>query len=413
MRIAVWHNLPSGGGKRALYYHVKGLAERGHHLEAWCPSSADRNYLPLGDICTEHVLPLPESRGMASVARRYSRKRYLLEVMDRHCRECARQINAQGFDILFANSCLFFATNPIAKYSKIPSVLYLQEPYRLLYEALPRLPWAAPEFSNDDSQTRSRLGNRFKDFVRIGELRIQVREEVKNAAAFGQILVNSLFSRESVGRAYGLESEVCYLGIDTSHFRPTGEPTENYVLGLGGLHFNKGVDRAIRAVAQVPAEKRPQLVWVANFSNPEEESLVRALAGECGVDFALKVSITDAELVSLLSRASLLIYTSRLEPFGYAPLEANACGTPVVAVAEGGVRETVRNEINGLLVEGAAPRQLASAIERIVNDTVLAGKLREQGLKYVRTQWSLAAAIDRLENRLLSTIATRGAIKVG
>jgi len=35
MKIAVWHNLPSGGGKRALYHHVRGLVERGHRVESW------------------------------------------------------------------------------------------------------------------------------------------------------------------------------------------------------------------------------------------------------------------------------------------------------------------------------------------------------------------------------------------
>ena len=57
MRIAVWNNLPSGGGKRALYHHVKGLVERGHHVESWCPPTADRTYLPLSELVEEHVVP--------------------------------------------------------------------------------------------------------------------------------------------------------------------------------------------------------------------------------------------------------------------------------------------------------------------------------------------------------------------
>mgnify|MGYP003343066273 CR=1 FL=1 len=58
MRIAVWHNLPSGGGKRALWNHVRGLLARGHHVEAFCPAPAAGGYLPLGDLCPEHALPL-------------------------------------------------------------------------------------------------------------------------------------------------------------------------------------------------------------------------------------------------------------------------------------------------------------------------------------------------------------------
>ena len=70
MRIAVWHNLPSGGGKRALYYHVRGLVERGHSVEAWCPSTSDRNYLPLSELITEHVVPIDIPQRNKFVARR-------------------------------------------------------------------------------------------------------------------------------------------------------------------------------------------------------------------------------------------------------------------------------------------------------------------------------------------------------
>jgi len=41
MRIAVWHNLPSGGAKRALYDHVRGLVDRGHSIESWCLPTSD------------------------------------------------------------------------------------------------------------------------------------------------------------------------------------------------------------------------------------------------------------------------------------------------------------------------------------------------------------------------------------
>ena len=58
MRIAVWHNLPSGGGKRALDYHVRGLVEKGHSVEAWCPSTNNRTYLPLSNLIREHLVPI-------------------------------------------------------------------------------------------------------------------------------------------------------------------------------------------------------------------------------------------------------------------------------------------------------------------------------------------------------------------
>src|SRR3954451_3943143 len=57
MRIAVWHNLPSGGGKRALYSQIAALLQRGHSVESWCPPSADPDFLPLSQLIPERRMP--------------------------------------------------------------------------------------------------------------------------------------------------------------------------------------------------------------------------------------------------------------------------------------------------------------------------------------------------------------------
>src|SRR6266480_4302735 len=111
MRIAVWHNLPSGGGKRALYYHVRGLVERGHSVEAWCPTSSDRTYLPLSELITEHVLPIDTdqrdnfpARGV--LGQPYGEQLRAAKALDQHCQRCADQINRRTFDVVFANSSI-------------------------------------------------------------------------------------------------------------------------------------------------------------------------------------------------------------------------------------------------------------------------------------------------------------------
>src|SRR6478672_2084710 len=106
MRIAVWHNLPSGGGKRALYDHVKGLIDRGHYVEAWCPPTADQTYLPLNKLCNETVIPLSTARPWPWLRRGrvlvdYWEMSEMLSAMDDHCRQCAAQINRGAFDLLF------------------------------------------------------------------------------------------------------------------------------------------------------------------------------------------------------------------------------------------------------------------------------------------------------------------------
>jgi glycosyltransferase involved in cell wall biosynthesis len=361
-------------------------------------------------LITEHVVPIDKQAlkegGRWSSPRSSSIMQRRLAAMDQHCRACAEQINRGRFDVLLANGCVFFRMPPLARHVKIPRAVYLQEPFRWLYEALPKLPWVAP--AHRGWSPRSCRGF-VADLFHTHSLRIQMREEITNAEAFDRILVNSLYSRESVLRAYGLDSSVCYLGIDVQQFKPSGEAPEPFVIGLGSLSYAKGPDRAIRAVGNIRASLRPRLIWVGNISDSAYEHDLKKLAAELGVQLSIKVMVTDKELRSLLSRAALLVYTSRLEPFGLAPLEANACGTPVVAIAEGGVRETVESEVNGFLVNDADPAGLARAMERLLADPALSDRLRQQALKNVREKWSMSAAIDRLESSLAALVAERAA----
>jgi glycosyltransferase involved in cell wall biosynthesis len=329
----------------------------------------------------------------------------LLREMAAHCQECVRQMSEKQFDILFANSCAFFATSPIARYARIPTVLYLHEPHRRFYEALPELPWLAPSMPERGQRSCYKL-RLLTNTVWLHGLRIQAREEVTNAKAFDRILANSLYSRESILRAYGVESRVCYLGVDTEHFRPTGEPVENYLVGLGAINYNKGVDRAIRAVGALSRGVRPKLLWVGNHANPGYVEEVQNQAKALGVEFEVRILVSDNELVALLSRAAAMLYTSRLEPFGLAPLEANACGVPVVAIAEGGVRESIEHGVNGLLVPSDSPREIAAAISAILDDPARASEMRRKARESVMSRWGLEAAVSRLEAALENVAAS-------
>lgn len=415
MKIAVWYNLPSGGAKRALYYHVRGLVERGHTVEAWCPPIKGHSTLPLGEMIEEHVVPLDWKPGRFD---EYVKRTPILEqdirstelsklkAQDEHCRRCGDEINRGGFDVLFANTTVIQAVSSIGRYVETAKVLYLQEPSRGFYEAGPNgLPWLAIP-SRERAWLRPRyVAWRLINSFGIRQFRTLAREEYLSAKAFDEILVNSYFSRESVLRAYGLDSKVCYLGVDTELFVNRRLERENFVVGLGEINRHKNVRFVIEALGRV-RPPRPRLVWVGNatYSNYLEE--MRQLAASLGVDFEPRVQITDDELVTLLNRAALMAYAPRLEPFGFAPLEANACGTPVVAVAEGGVRETVVDDYSGLLV-APEPQAMADAIERLLNDKAYAQQLGENGARMVSEKWSLAASVDRIERYLEQSISAK------
>jgi glycosyltransferase involved in cell wall biosynthesis len=408
MRIAVWHNLPSGGGKRALYDHVQGLVARGHYIESWCPPTADQEFLSIGDLVLEHTVPLDTMdsltrRAMARLSGGGTLIPATLKALDVHSRSCAQQIDELGFDVLLAGSGLPFAVTGLARYVKGPTLLYLQEPYRPLYEALPRLPWPAPPDLKGFRLHAVR--DRLIDVIRMHALRIQAREELQGVQAYDRVLANSYFSRESMLRAYGLEATVCYLGVDTERYQDRGLARKRQVVGLAAFRPHKRIEVVIEAVAQI-RPPRPALSWIGDFARPDYLRQLVALAERRGVAFTPHLAISHEEVVRILNEAAVMAYAPRLEPFGYAPLEAAACGLPVVAQAEGGVRETVIDGETGFLVDNDGDLHLA--LQRILNDDVLAHRMGAAARRRAESMWSLSAATDRLESHLVKLVEEKG-----
>ncbi len=406
MKIAVWHNLHSGGGSRALQYHIQGLVEQGHEVEIWADKPDAGGFMHLSNRVKLHKVPLEYDEYQTSLKERFAsvffEKDINIKSMEMHCQACALEINQGGFDVLFANSCFYYGVPFISRYVKIPKILYLGEPNRYLYEAMPEQVWEAPE-EITNKWTSKFWVYFFSNTWRTNKFRVYVREERKNFQAFDKVLVNSYFSMESCKRAYGLLSEVCYLGVDDSLFKPTNhvEPI-SYVIGLGGFYGHKNPELAIRSVGEVK-ENRPKLLWIGNMMDERYWLEMVELARSLDVTLEVKKMVTDERLVQLLSGAICMIYSSNLEPFGFAPLEANACGTPVIAVAEGGVRETIIHGKNGFLVN-QNPKEIAKYISELSNNQDLRTKIANFAVTNVRENWSLASCSERINKAIESLV---------
>jgi glycosyltransferase involved in cell wall biosynthesis len=405
MKIAVWHNLPSGGGKRALYYHVRGLAERGHKLACWSLDTSDRSYLPLSEFAPERIIsPEPVNRPLklsSKLAPQYNDAISRMQAFDAACNQCAQEIAAGDFDLLFANTAIHYGVPYIMRHLQIKKVLYLQEPCRFLYEAAPTLPWISRAPNDLYDVELLQLIQFLPDFPELQVLRLQAKQEWLNAHASDVILVNSYFSRESVLRAYGVDATVCYLGVDTTLFRDLDLPKEDFVVGLGSFDSIKRIELAIETVALLRQPRR--LVWIGNSGKEDYMSNLSDLAQTLGVALDMKLNVTDSELVALLNKANLMLCTSRLEPFGFGVLEANACGLAVVAVREGGFRETIQHGLNGFLVDADA-KSIASAATQILEDPALAKQMGGTAVSMMKRAWNVEASIDRLETILQQVV---------
>jgi glycosyltransferase involved in cell wall biosynthesis len=101
------------------------------------------------------------------------------------------------------------------------------------------------------------------------------------------------------------------------------------------------------------------------------------------------------DVAAAYASADVLVFPSLSETFGLAPLEAMACGLPVIATTVGGLVDTVRDGVNALTYDPAAPHQITAQLERLRGDPALRQRLREGALAHARGRdWQ--ATMDQL-----------------
>ena len=198
-------------------------------------------------------------------------------------------------------------------------------------------------------------------------------------------------------------------GVDTEVFRPLAEgeagggDARPALVTVGRLHPLKGFDLAIAAVAELleradPPPERCPVLRIVGDPPPDGDDYVRALhaavdrAGLDGTVFFDGSQRRD-ELAETLRRAAIVLIPSHSETFGLVTLEAAASGVPVIARAVGGLREAVRHEATGLLIESDDPAVWADEIEQVLADRELAGRMGRAGRESALTHdWRASAA---------------------
>ncbi|ALM76389.1 glycosyltransferase [Thermococcus barophilus] len=186
-------------------------------------------------------------------------------------------------------------------------------------------------------------------------------------------------------------------------FRPLRVPKDNFVLSVGSCTPSKGFDFIIRSLSRINSKIRPKLIIVSNTIDKDWKIYLEQLATKLNVKLEIKTLIRDYELVHLYNRAKLVVYAPYLEPFGLVPLEAMACGTPVVAVREGGVRESIIDNKTGILVD-RDEEEFAEAIVELLLDDEKREKMGQNGIDTVHSFWTLEHAGERLLNHLIRAI---------
>ncbi len=182
--------------------------------------------------------------------------------------------------------------------------------------------------------------------------------------------------------------EVVANAVDDTIRRSTPAPLvgEPVLVVLGRLHPNKGIDVLLRAAALLLPAHAGLRVLIAGHDDPgargERDRLEAMVAGTSLAGRAEFLGFRD-RVEEVIARGRVYVQPSRFEPQGLAILEAMAVGVAVVATDVGGVPEVVVDGVNGLLVRPDDAASLATAIERLLTDSVLAERLRQAAFETV------------------------------
>ncbi|WP_026373980.1 glycosyltransferase [Agrococcus lahaulensis] len=166
-------------------------------------------------------------------------------------------------------------------------------------------------------------------------------------------------------------------------------PEQGLIAVVGRVQPLKGQDLAVRMLEHLP----DAVLVIAGDAVPGDERYLESLhdiAREVGVEGRVRHigSLERDALAQLLDAADVVVVPSRTESFGLVPLEAAACGTPVVAARVGGLCESVVDGETGVLIDGRDPEEWADAVDAILGDTELALELGLAGRRAAtRRDW--------------------------
>jgi glycosyltransferase involved in cell wall biosynthesis len=188
---------------------------------------------------------------------------------------------------------------------------------------------------------------------------IQRRFDQRSIRQVDIIVANSKNVQARIRKTYNRDARVIYPPVDTSRFSTTGYG--DFWLSVNRIYPEKRIDLQLDVFRNLPEEK---LIIAGGYALGDHATrYLKKISDNLPPNVTMAGEVTEQELLFLYATCKGLICTAMDEDFGLTPLEAMASGKPVVAVDEGGFRETVTSQ-TGLLVQASQDR-IIEAIKTI------------------------------------------------
>jgi glycosyltransferase involved in cell wall biosynthesis len=204
-------------------------------------------------------------------------------------------------------------------------------------------------------------------------MRRLARWDAETAARVDRFVANSRHVAGRIRRYYNREASVVHPPVNTAFFTPDGRSPETFLLVVSALVPYKRLDLALAAAR---AEGLPLTI----VGRGPELGRLRRLAGP---DVTFLGAVADEQIRDLYRRAAAVLLPGE-EDFGMVPVEAQACGCPVVALGRGGALESVVDGVTGVLVPEPSVSAFAAGLRRVQAMPVEVPVLRQHAERFSR-----------------------------
>jgi len=225
-----------------------------------------------------------------------------------------------------------------------------------------------------------------KSFIQRQVSKLKVWD-VAASSRVDYFIANSNFVKKRIWKYYRREAAVIHPPVDTDFYQPTDHPKRDYFLTVSALVPYKEIDRLVEAFNQ----GGDTLIVVGK--GPEEKKL-KKIARK---NITFKKNLSAEELRELYQHATAFIFAG-IEDFGISFVEAQACGTPVLAYKKGGVLDIV-SEDTGFLFEQQTTDHIIGAVNKIKKMDFIPSIIRKNSIKFSRESFKKNFE-DYMNNRL-------------
>lgn len=364
MRIAFFHELPAGGARIAVNEIAQRLNKK-HKVDLYYTDEVEDEGENKNFKKVYFYKFIPKKWSGGDFKTRIYKDTLELYKLNKLHKRIAADIDKRKYDLVFVNASKFIEAPFILSFLKTKKVFYLHDPhFRMIYEA-----------ELDDTKKldpiRRTYEKQHKFFLKVFD-----KQNISHA---DYLIANSNYTKSQTYKSYKMKSEVKYLGVDDDFFTPSKRRKIIDVLYIGSKSYLDGYHLLQQALKLMEHQPKIRLIF------KETEWVSRE------------------KMKELYRRSKVVLALGINEPFGLIPIEAAASGVPVIALDEGGYRETIIDGKTGYLIK-KNPKDLANVLTQMLSRNKKTQKMGEDAKKWISDNWTWDKRIKELENYLQQVI---------